>query len=165
VSTNININVNVQVHVYLDPLMAMVEALKEPVQQRMSEVMHTIILDNFGSTGLMRPWDWQALSPKYAKKVGRAFATLVVTGALRETVRRDDSKHEASEVVMSNTGLVPYALAHHHGNPGNFGWTQPGSGELPARRVFPLDEADQVLPEANEIVSQAAEKAIKELFA
>lgn len=138
-----------------------VEAARQPVQSAMADAMHGIVLANFGSTGFMRPWDWQALSPAYARKVGRTFATLFVTGALKDTVRKDASGDSAS-VSMANNGLVSYALAHHHGNPGNFGTTQAGSGELPARRVFPLDEADQVLPEAVEMVTEAARKAAQE---
>ena len=137
------------------------ETIKKPVQSAMADTLHGIVLANFGSTGFMRPWDWQRLSPAYAKKVGRTFATLFVTGALKSTVKKDDSG-DAASVSMANNSLVHYALAHHHGNPGNFGTTPQGSGELPARRVFPLDEADHVTPEAVEMIVQAARVAAKE---
>lgn len=128
-------------------------------QRAMTEAFHGVVLANFGSTGFDRPWDWQALSPKYAKRVGRGFATLYVTGALKSTVQADP---EAGTVSMGNAAGVPYALAHHHGHPGNFGWTQPGSGDLPARRVFPLDEADQVTDKTRKLVEEAGIAAVKE---
>lgn len=140
------------------------EAVKQPVHEAMTGAVHTVVLNNFGSSGPLRPFDWQPLSEKYARKVGRTFATLYVTGALKDTVRKDVTA-EAGVVSMSNTGMVPYAMAHHHGNPGNFGWTMPGSGELPARRVFPLDPmSDEVMPEVEKLVEQAARQAIKEAF-
>ena len=127
--------------------------------------MHGIVLANFGSTGFMRSQDWQMLSKDYARKVGRSFATLFVTGALKGTVVKDGTNPGGATVSMGNTGLVPYALAHHHGNPGNFGFTVPGSGDLPMRRVFPMDPAnDQVTAEAAELVTRAAEAKVKELI-
>ena len=144
---------------------AKLEAARQPVQAAMAGVMETIVLNNFGSTDFMRPWEWQPLSPAYAKKVGRPFATLLVTGALKSTVRKNDTDPEGASVTMSNTGDVPYVMAHHNGYPGNFGWTEQGSGELPARRVFPMEPyADTVIPEAVDLVTQAAVAKIKELF-
>lgn len=138
-----------------------VEALRQPVQSAMADAVYGIVEANFGSQGFMRPWDWQPLSQKYARKVGRTFATLFVTGALKSTLRKDSNSPDAATVTMGNNGLVNYALAHHHGNPGNFGTTQPGSGELPARRVFPLDEADHVTEEATGMVREAAIAAVR----
>lgn len=140
-------------------LLAKLEAARGPVQARMTEAFYGIVMANFGSVGWDRPWTWQQLSPKYAKRVGRTFATLFVTGALKATVKADLN---AATVTMGNTSSVPYALAHHHGHPGNFGWTQPGSGELPARRVFPLDEADQPTERSQATVMQAAYEALRE---
>ena len=141
------------------------EAVRPTVIEAMTHAFHTIVLNNFGSSGPMRPLGWQKLSPKYAKKVGRDFATLYVTGQLKETVKADASNPECGIVSMGNTAAVPYAMAHHHGNPGNFGWTQPGSGDLPARRVFPLDMVnDEVTPEAKKVVVQAAQQAVQGAF-
>jgi hypothetical protein len=148
----------------LSGLAARLEALRQPVQAAMADAMEGIVLANFGSQGFMRPWDWQPLSAKYAKKVGRTYATLFVTGALKSTLRKDTSDPDGASVTMGNNGLVNYALAHHHGNPGNFGTTVEGSGELPARRVFPLDEADHPTPESVELVRQAALSKLKEVF-
>lgn len=159
---NVSINITVNVNINLEPVARALEGLRQPVQEAMADGMFGIVEANFGSTGLMRPWDWQPLSQAYAKKVGRSFATLHVTGALKSTLQKDASDPDSAKVSMGNNGLVRYALAHHHGNPGNFGWTQPGSGELPARRVFPIDEADNVTPEAVRIVVRKAKDAVKE---
>lgn len=139
------------------------EGARQPAQEAMADVFHGVVLANFGSIGFDRPHDWQPLSPKYAKRVGRQFATLYVTGALKGTVKKDAANVEAATVSMANSGDVPYALAHHHGNPPNFGWTAPGSGALPARRVFPLDPAnDAVMERTKNLVVRAAQDAVKE---
>jgi hypothetical protein len=141
------------------------EALRVPVQSAMADAFKGIVDANFGSAGLMRPEPWQQLSKDYARKVGRAFATLYVTGALKDTVYKDASDPDAGKVGMTNTGAVPYALAHHNGFPPNFGFTTPGSGELPARRVFPVDVyTEKVTGEAAKLVEQAACAKVKELL-
>lgn len=140
---------------------AKLESLRQPVQSAMADALHGIVSANFGSHGFMRPWDWQELSPAYAKKVGRTFATLSVSGALKSTLRTDNSNPESSSVSMSKTGLVPYTFAHHYGNPENAGSTKSGSGEMPARRVFPLNANGQVMEEAVKTVTQAAADAVK----
>ena len=141
------------------------DALRVPVQGAMADAFKGIVDANFGSTGLMRPNDWQPLSKDYARKVGRTFATLFVTGALKDTVQKDGVSPDGATVSMGNTGLVPYAMAHHQGSPPNFGFTVPGSGELPSRRVFPLDQyRDEVTPEAVELVEMSAVTKLKEIL-
>ena len=137
-------------------------AARQPVQAAMADTFFGVVESNFGSTGWDRGNDWQRLSPSYAKKVGRTFATLLVTGALKATLQKESNGEGSATVSMGNTGQVPYALAHHHGRPSNFGWTQPGSGELPARRVFPLNPFnDEVNDRTKRLVEQAAKLAAK----
>ena len=136
--------------------------VRQPVQAAMADTFFGVVESNFGSTGWDRGNDWQRLSPRYAKKVGRTLATLFVTGALKATLQKESNGEGAATVSMGNTGQVPYALAHHHGSPGNFGWTQPGSGDLPARRVFPLNPFnDEVNDRTKRLVEQAAKLAVK----
>lgn len=131
----------------------------------MTLAFHGVVDANFGSTGFDRPFQWMPLSDtpsgrRYQRRVGRSFATLLETGALKGTLRADEA---AGEVSMANTGTVRYAVAHHHGNPPNFGWVARGRGELPARRVFPLDPStEQVTPRTAALVTRAAADAARE---
>ncbi len=132
-------------------IMQRVEAIKPRVQGAMAARFAEIVLSNFGIAGADRPWHFERLTPEYAKKVGREIATLEVTGALKASLLTGGSEGESTRVSMSNSS-VPYALAHHDGSPeGNR--SHPG---LPARRVFPLDESDNVLPWTQSQVQEAA---------
>lgn len=104
-------------------------------------------MENFGASGVDRPWAWAPLSPAYAKKVGRSYATLVVTGALRNSVKKTEGQ-DCAVVSMSDSD-VPYATRHHR-----------GSGNLPARRVFPLNEDGSPTAGVQEAVAAAAQKAV-----
>lgn len=134
---------------------------RDTVQAAMADAYKGIVDANFGSGGFSRPWPWAPLSPEYARRVGRRFATLYVTGALKGTVQKEAPAGGApAEVSMSNTGLVPYAMAHHFGNPAG---TRQRPG-LPARRVFPMNEDGSPTQIAASTVAQAARRAIKEVL-
>lgn len=152
-NVNVNINVQINVTVNLYPVIEALDGLREPVQSAMADAMYGIVMGNFGESGLMRPWEWQALSSAYAKRVGRTYATLYVTGALKSTVTKS-SDSEAGRVGMANSGLVPYAMRHHKGD-----------DIMPSRRVFPLDSGNDVLQEAVKIVQEAACAKVQEVFA
>lgn len=128
------------------------DSLRQPAQAAMADVYKGVVDANFGSEGFDRPWPWEPLSPPYSKRVGRDFATLFVSGALKATVEKDSSDAEASSVSMGNTGLVAYAMAHHHGYSKN---------NLPARRVFPLTEDNSTTDKTMRLVTQAACEAIE----
>lgn len=162
--STVNINVNVTVNVNIEQVVVdRLEGVRLRGQSAMADAFYNVVMANFGSVGFDRPHDWQSLSERYARTVGRSFATLLVTGALKGTVAKDATDPAAARVTMSNTPSVPYAVAHHQGNPPNFGWTARGSGALPARRVFPLDPAtDEVTETTARIVEQAAAAAVKE---
>jgi phage gpG-like protein len=127
------------------------EAARQPVQAAMAETLFNVVDANFGSVGWDRPFEWAPLSPSYAKKVGREFATLFVTGALKATLEKE-SGPEVASVSMGNSSQVPYALAHHYGVAQN---------NLPARRVFPLDESGKVTDKTVAVVIQSAKAALK----
>lgn len=125
-------------------------------QLAMADAYYGIVMANFGSAGFDRPWAWPPLSPAYAKRVGRTFATLYVTGALKDTVQKDISNPEVYMVSMGNTATVPYALAHHYGVAEN---------NLPARRVFPMFYDDSMTDKTADLVEKAARAAVREALA
>lgn len=131
--------------------------IKSDAQLAMGEAYEQVVLNNFGPFGVDRPWPWAPLSPAYAKKVGRTYATLLVSGAMRQQLRVDNDSPDACVVSMSDDG-VPYATVHHHGNPdGNAG--HPG---LPARRVFPMRDDGSPTEYARQRVFDAALEAVRE---
>ncbi len=118
------------------------------VQAAMAAAYVDVIASNLGPWGIDRPFPWEPLSPGYAKKVGRKFATLYDTGAMARAVKTDNSKAYASEVSISD-GDVPYATAHQYGYPPN---------NLPARPYFPFNpQTGETTPFTLELVRQAAE--------
>lgn len=134
-------------------LVGRLDAVRPGVQAAMRDRFFEIVMANFGIVGPDRPNAWDALSPLYAQKVGRTYATLHVSGALQGSVMKGgagESAGQGATVNMSDSS-VPYAMAHHNGVPGR---------NLPQRRVFPLDDNDQVLPWTESQVVEAAEKAL-----
>jgi len=130
------------------------------VLKAMSDRCYAIIMSNFGIAGPERPWAWEPLSPAYAKSVGRTYATLEVSGALRASVMQGGYEGESTEISMSDSS-VPYTSAHHFGVPrGNR--RHPG---LPGRRVLPLDERGEVLTWTRSEVHDAARRALAEALA
>jgi len=134
-----------------------VEKARPKILKAMSDRCYAIIMANFGIAGPERPWAWEPLSYEYAKKVGRTFATLEVSGALRASVMQGGFEGESTTIEMSDSS-VPYAGAHHHGVPrGNR--RHPG---LPGRRVFPIDESGKVLDWTKSEIAEAARQAVAE---
>lgn len=137
-------------------LIRTIEATRFPVNSAMTAVYYGVVMANFGSTGFDRPWGWKELSPAYAKRVGRTFATLYVTGALQDSVGVDVT--ETGGVVSmgaGNRGDVPYALAHHYGHP---------QKNLPARRVFPMRKDGSTTEATKALVLEAALRRLKEVL-
>lgn len=120
--------------------------VRSEVQLAMAVALESVVLDNFGSVGIDRPWPWAPLSPAYAKKVGRSYATLEVTGAMKQAVTVGNDDPEMSTVSLSDSD-VPYSTSHHFGA---------AKSNLPARRVFPVDEAGECTPFAERVVFDAA---------
>ena len=134
---------------------AAVDRARPDVLAAMRDRFYDIVTENFGVAGPDRPWAWHELSPKYAAKVGRTYATLEVTGALRDSLMKGGTEGDTTTVSMSDSS-VPYATAHHEGAPaGNRG--HPG---LPARRVFPIFETGDVMPWTFNEVLEAARAAL-----
>jgi phage gpG-like protein len=101
-----------------------------------------ITRQNFGSSGPNRSSDWKSLSKRYAKKVGRSYATLDVTGKLFRSFRMTTAAHRY--VIVKTTG-IPYASAH-----------QFGRNNMPWRPFFPIDRYGQLTSYARREVTKAA---------
>ena len=95
-------------------------AVQEPVEGIMAKAFEDCTRANFGMVGFERPNDWPPLSPLYALKVGRTYATLEVTGAMKSQLRTEGN------VVKLTDDSVDYALHH-----------EKGKG-VPVRSVFPM---------------------------
>jgi len=150
-NVTININIEVNVNVFLGPVIERLESIRQPVQSAMADAYCGVVLENFGASGVDRPWAWAPLSPSYAKKVGRSYATLVVSGALKNSVKKTDGR-ECSTVSMSDSD-VSYATRHHH-----------GGGNLPARRVFPIREDGSSTPGVVEAIVGVAQQKVAEVL-
>lgn len=123
----------------------------------MAETFQNCVLANFGPSGPYRPWSgWHPLSPAYAKKVGRTYATLEVSGRLKSSVFMQLNER-GNFTVSADDSDVPYATAHQYGNPkGNRG--HPG---LPAREYFPMDENNEVTRQVYDLCVNAAQEALE----
>lgn len=136
-----------------------VESVKPKVLKAMSDRCCEIVRANFGIAGPDRPWAWEPLSYEYAKKVGRTYASLEVSGALKASLMQGGFEGDSTEVSMSDSS-VSYTSAHHDGRPrGNR--RHPG---LPGRRVMPVGEDGKVLDWTKQQVVEAAEQALREVL-
>ena len=157
-----------QLHITSSQLNQMERDIKTGVQEgvvaaerAMAETFQECVLANFGASGPYRPWSgWHPLSPAYAKKVGRTYATLEVTGRLKSSVFISLNERGNFTVSADNSD-VPYATAHQYGNPkGNRG--HPG---LPAREYFPMDENNEVTRQVYDLCVNAAQEALERSLA
>jgi phage gpG-like protein len=103
---------------------------------------------NTGFSGIDRPHEWDALSPRYAKRVHRDFATMDLTGNLMRSIRMQVHP-DYSEVFIAPDDC-PYASRH-----------QWGDEIMPARPFFPMTE-DGLTPYAEQEVVSAAQDMLAE---
>jgi phage gpG-like protein len=136
--------INATVEGLVDLLAAEFQAAKVAGQAAMAEKFFEITRENFGNDGIDRPIEWPALSPKYAKRVGREHATLFVSGELEASLTWQ-STPEYAEVFTDSE----YAEVHQFG----------GGNHIPARPFMPLKNASAV--EDAELTDFAAEQVIK----
>ena len=128
-------------------------SIRNGVQLKMAERMKKITQDNLGIFGVDRPIEWAELSPSYARKVGRTYATLLVTGKLRDAIKVDTANGAEGVKVAASNDDVPYARAHQLGYPPN---------NLPARPYFPMDRSGTVIESARLEIEQVAREALAE---
>jgi phage gpG-like protein len=136
-----------------DTLAEELTVIKQQVQGAMAAEFLEITRQNFGNEGVDRPYPWPDLSPKYARKVNRKHATMVLTGDLYDSYQLDNSNAEYAEVYTDN----PYASAH-----------QNGEGHMPLRPVMPLmnksnAQSTELTPYAEEKILAAAKKVLDKL--
>ena len=150
-----NVEVSIDDLAIDDSVRDRIDEIKIPVQQAMAEVFEVMVKLNLGEEkGEFRPAEWSPLSAKYAKRVKRPYATLVLTHELENSVR-SFATDEAGFVVSEG---CDYAAAHQYGDE---------SRHLPARPFFPMTGQrgdEEITPQAYEEVRQAAEIKINELL-
>lgn len=129
-------------------------AIRSNVQLRMAIAFEEIVLGNFGFLGIDRPDEWPPLSPAYAKKVNRTWATLQVDGTLRAAVNVDNSNLDFGKVSVKDSD-VPYATVHQYG----------GGNNVPARPYFPMDTNGVITDYTQNYVREAAIQALREELA
>jgi phage gpG-like protein len=122
--------------------------LRSNVHLDLGYALLDVVYSNFGATGMARPIPWPMLSPAYAKKVGRTYATLEVTGALKGSLGVDNSNFDFVRVFA--TDATPYSTVHQYG----------GGNNIPARPYFPMDSDNELTPQAMDILRDAAERSV-----
>lgn len=133
---------------FVADIMAAGESVKAPVEHAMALTFEICVRANFGMIGFERPNDWAPLSPSYARKVGRPYATLEETGMMKTQLRT-----EANAVKLSNDE-VNYSLDHEYG--------MPFKG-LPRRGVFPI-QGGECMPRTYSLVVDAAQNELMRLL-
>lgn len=119
----------------------------------MAETFLNCVLDNFGATGRFRPWSgWPPLSPAYAKKVGRTYATLEVSGRLKESVLIELEGRNFA--VTADDARVPYSTVHQFG----------GGNNIPQREYFPIFDDGTPYRQVQDLVEEAAQRKLEELL-
>ena len=83
---------------------------KRRVLYRMAREFYEITASNIGTIGAARPSEWPPLSPRYAKRVGRSHATMLLTGEMFRSIRVSATQ-DAGQISTTN----PYAAAHQYG--------------------------------------------------
>lgn len=126
-----------------------IQKVRAPVHAAMAGQFYQCVLDNFGASGSFRIHQWAQLSPAYARKVRRDYATLNVTGKLRSAIKKSSS--EINGRVSVSKGECEYSLAHQFGYPKN---------NLPARPYFPIYTDGTVLGSVKHLVRDAAQLAL-----
>ena len=147
-----NIDFQINVAEFENMVESKIENVKLHVAEAMTATVYDIVMRNFGSPpGLDRPAVWDDLSESYAKRVGRTYATLNKTGAMKAAIQKPFNA-DGGRVYLSKGDCV-YALAHHFGYKKN---------NLPARRVFPINEDGSITDYTIAAVTAAAETALRE---
>jgi phage gpG-like protein len=123
------------------------QKVQAPVHAAMAGQFYQCTLDNFGASGSFRIHQWAKLSPAYARKVRRDYATLNVTGKLRSAIKKSSS--EVSGRVSVSKGECEYALVH-----------QFGGKTMPDRPYFPIHTDGSVLGSVKTLVREAAQLAL-----
>lgn len=128
------------------------QSFRKPTHQAMADQFRQCTHDNLGSAGVFRPHQWKALSPSYARKVGRTYATLFVSGILKAAIKaRANEDHGSVSVSKAD---CEYSLAHQFGVP---------ERNLPDRPYFPIRKDGEIVRAVVDLVIKSAQLAIRRL--
>lgn len=144
---NVTYTITVQVEGFQEAMKSRLMAVARPVEAAMAARFYQNVLMNFGEVGYDRPERWPGLSASYAKRMGRVFATLYVSGALYDAVKLNPAE---ATVSVSNAD-VPYAMVHQFG----------GGNNIPARPYFPIEEDGTLTRRSARDVRVAAIEALR----
>lgn len=125
-------------------------AVREQVQEAMALRLKSIINNNLGVVGEDRPNAWAALSQKYAKRVGRAYATLYDTGRLSRSVKH--ASYPEYAIVYQDYAEAQYGEAHQY-----------GEGHMPVRKFFPVQGDSLTAHSESEVIAAAAAQLMESL--
>lgn len=138
----------------------MVDSLSGPglsgLLRTMGETLAQLTRENFGATGISRPHEWEALrDERYARKVGRDYATLYVTGDLFNSIECQEPIGNMVTVIAGQGDSERYASAH-----------QFGEGKMPERPFFPVvgDFDTKLTPYAEARITEAANNELERIF-
>lgn len=106
-----------------------------------------ICRENFGASGKDRPVEWAPLSPRYAKRVKRPYATLDLTGKLFQSGTLNVSDDRA--VVSFEDEKAS--------------WHQYGTEKMPARPFMPF-WGDRISPYAERRIVTAMQLELQRLL-
>jgi len=118
------------------------------VEEAMAIAYKDVVIANFGDFELDRPTAWAPLSKRYAKKVNRNHATLMVSMKLMGAVKQVDN------VVSVSDSDVPYATVHQFG----------GGNNIPARPYFPFDTNGKATEFTQNYMQAVAKNALNDLI-
>jgi len=130
------------------------DAATAPLRRQMAMAMgrefFNIVHSNFGQNGVDRPKTWPALSAKYARRVGRGYATLYRRGRLKASGRLFVMGDKA--VIEFGGPSAPYAEAH-----------QFGTTHLSARPFFPIKGSFETV-ELTDYTKRRLEQAVQRIL-
>lgn len=140
-----------QVSPLLDAIIQTFEKERHNILKDLGEKFLELTLSNFGANGENRSTPWKSLSKKYAKKVGRSYATLDRTGALKESIKLKITS-EYAIISTSNKYAAAQAFGYRPRN-------------LPARNFWPIQNYGSpsygtLVPNANEQMFNTLNKSI-----
>ena len=129
-----------------------------PVQAAMAETCFDVTINNFGMSGEDRPVEWESLDDKYAKRVGRSFATL----DLKE-FKKEGSDKKLIDSVDWNADNPDFALVYLNDPPVYAAAHQWGESGMPERPFLPIVKGSETLtPYTEGKCLDAANKALQE---
>ena len=142
---------------FLNSIMAEFQKVKVPCQAAMAEAFRSVVDGNLGDKDFKDiPHDWDGLSSKYAKRIGRAYPTLRMNGVEAAIMGAEPNLlYDSTRIEVTNPDFATvyndceYASAH-----------QFGEGNMPPRPFFPIS-GNEVLPYTTQKCLDACEAELE----